>query len=287
MKYVLRILYNSSLFFGLLFFSHIHAEQKHTPTIHPSKKTEHWIIIHGTFARSIPLVKWWKKEGSGHQTLVKALSSKKKKVLVHSFAWSSENNHPARQQAARDLISFLKSLGNSTHRTIHIVAHSHGGTVALLAAHMIAEQRIPLRIAELFNLGTPIHASWYPKASSVIDTIYQLFSYGDMVQPVITMFQRILPPAPNIYNLQVKKDYSSPWHETLRSDELIMQLPTLHTLIKEPGEYCLHLDTKTKPEPFFTITPDTTREKDLATDLAFTRQIMNLYADSRKISFYE
>ena len=44
-------------------------------------KTEHWVIIHGTFARSSSFIKWWKKGGDAHEALSKALSHKKTALL--------------------------------------------------------------------------------------------------------------------------------------------------------------------------------------------------------------
>lgn len=265
---------STSLCFFLIFYC--------SSTSATSKTTEHWIVIHGTFARSTPFIKWWKPEGDGHLALRKALYKQKKNVITYAFAWSGHNNHGARTRAAQDLVKLISSCTKDSSHAVHIVAHSHGGTVALLAAQMLAEQKNSSRITQLFNLGTPVHALWYPRAFEKIDTVYHLFSYGDMVQPVITMFERILPAAKNVYNLQVKKDYGCPWHETMRSAELLSQLPTLSSLIKEPGDYCLHLDTKSKQEPFLTISLDTTRAKDLETDVAFTRQLLSLYSDSRK-----
>lgn len=247
-------------------------------------KTEHWIIIHGTFARSISFTKWWQKGGDGYQALSRALSCKKESIIIHAFGWSGHNDHQARKDAARQLVKLAQTYLTDSSHSLHIVAHSHGGTVGLLAAQMLAEQKSHLKIAQLFNLGTPVHAQWYPQAFSIIQTTYHLFSYGDMVQPVITMFERTLPTAPHVYNLQVKKDYGCPWHETLRSAELISQLPTLATLITEPGEYCLHLDTKNKDVPFLSVSVDSTRAKDLEADHAAIKQILTLYADSRKWS---
>ena len=247
-------------------------------------KTEHWVIIHGTFARSSSFIKWWKKGGDAHEALSKALSHKKDRITIHSFGWSGHNNHQARKDAARQLIKIAQTCLVDNSHSLHIIAHSHGGTVALLAAQMLAEQKSNLKIAQLFNLGTPVHFQWYPQAFTIIQTIYHLFSYGDMIQPVITMFERTLPSAPHVYNLQVKKDNSCPWHESLRSPELISQLPTLPALITGPGDYCLHLDTKTKPNPFLTISKDLTRVQDLNSDHAFIKQILALYADSRSIS---
>ncbi len=284
MNYVMRILYCSSLFFTLFSLSEIKPEinkPQNSPYL-SSETVEHWILIHGTFARAMP---WYKKGGSGYEALSSALASSHKIYTIDSFLWSSHNNHLARTKAAQELKELLQKLSVNKYHTIHIVAHSHGGTVALLAAHMIAlESNAPTRIKELFTLGMPVHVEWYPKAFDAIDTIYHLFSYGDFVQPVFTMFERMLPEAPHLYNLPVKKNNESLWHETLRSADIMRQLPTLHTLLTEKGNYCLHLDTKSKESPFFTVSSYTAeeKEKDHALDQAYIKQVINLYAETRK-----
>jgi pimeloyl-ACP methyl ester carboxylesterase len=290
MNYVIRILYYSSLFFGLFSFLEIKPEiqKPHDSPYLSSEKVEHWILIHGTFARALP---WYKKGGSGYEALSQALAhSKERKFTIRPFLWSSYNNHPARIKAAQELVELLQQISVNKYHTIHIVAHSHGGTVALLAADLLAsssqqsaEQPL-LKIHELFALGMPVHADWYPQAWDSIETTYHLFSYGDFVQPVFTMFERMLPEHPNVYNLPVKKNNEGLWHETLRSAEILMQLPTLHTLFLEKDTYCLHLDTKTQDTPFFTVSRYSTeeKEKDRAIDQAYIKQILNLYAETRK-----
>jgi|GEM_PF-3419250 len=285
MNYVIRTLYCFSLFFGLFSFLEIKSttsKPQNSPYL-SSEKIEHWILIHGTFARVLP---WYKKGGSGYEALSKTLTSQNKNFILHPFSWTGQNNHQARTKAAQELQELLQQLSANKYHTIHIVAHSHGGTVALLTANMLATvaKNAP-RITELFALGMPVHADWYPKAWDSIDTMYHLFSYGDFVQPVFTIFERMLPEAPNIYNLPVKKNNEGLWHETLRSTEILMQLPTLHTLLTEKGNYSLHLDTKSKEFPFFIAAFYTVeeKEKDCAIDQAYTKQILNLYAETRKV----
>ena len=285
MNYVIRILYCSSLSFGLFSFLEIKpgtSKSQNSPYL-SSEKVEHWILIHGTFARVLP---WYKKGGSGYEALSQALTAKNQPFLIHPFSWTGYNNHQARTKAAQELQELLQQLSANKYHTIHIIAHSHGGTVALLAANMLTEQSYHLRITELFALGMPVHADWYPKAWESIDTMYHIFSYGDFIQPVLTIFERMLPEIPNVYNLPVKKNNEGLWHETLRSAEILIQLPILHTLLTEKASYCLHLDTKSKETPFFTANPYTVeeKEKDLAIDRAYFKQIINLYAETRKWS---
>ncbi len=283
MNYVIRILYCFSLFFGLFSFSEIRTET-HRPQNSPylsSLQVEHWIIIHGTFARIIP---WYKKGGSGYEALSKFLTTQNKPHTINSFLWSSSNNHQARIKAAQELQELLQLVSINKYHTTHIIAHSHGGTVVLLAVQMMIDQQLNnIRIKELFTLGMPVYTDWYPKACNSIDAIYHIFSYGDFIQPVFTVFERMLPEAPHIYNLPVKKNNEGLWHETLRSADVIIQLPFLHTLFTEKGSYCLHLDTKSKETPFFTAAPYTAeeKEKDFAIDQAYIKQIINLYAETR------
>ncbi len=283
MNYVIRILYCSSLFFGL-FSSEIKTattKPQNSPYL-SSEMVEHWILIHGTFARVLP---WYKQGGSGYEALSRTLTSHNKNFVLHPFSWTGYNNHQARTKAAQELQDLLQQLSINKYHTIHIIAHSHGGTVALLAAHMLSVKDPLIRINEIFTLGMPVHAHWYPKAWDAIDTVYHLFSYGDFIQPVLTIFERMLPNESNIYNLPVKKNNEGLWHETLRSADVIMQLPTLHTLLTKKEQYCLCLDTKSKETPFFTVAPYTAadKEKDLAIDHAYIKQILNLYAETRKI----
>ena len=303
MNYVIRILYCSSLFFGLFSFLEIKptvTQPVDSPYL-SSEKIEHWILIHGTFARVFP---WYKKGGSGYEALAQALTnSGHGKFILHSFLWSSYNSHPARLKAAEELKELLQQLSTNTYHTIHIVTHSHGGTVALLAAQMIAEhptsltesyeghrsengsRNSPIRIHELFTLGMPVHVDWYPRAWNVIDRVYHLFSYGDFVQPVFTMFERMLPEAPHVYNLPVKKNNEGLQHTTLRSPDILMQLPTLRTLFTDKGNYCLHLTPHNNDTSTFTVVPYSTeeKEKDNAIDQAYIKQILNLYAETRKV----
>ena len=284
MNYVMRILYCSSLFFGLFYLEikTATARPQNSPYL-SSEKAEHWILIHGTFARALP---WYKKGGSGYEALSKTLASQNKNFILHPFSWTGSNNHQARTKAAQELQELIVQLSANKYHTIHIIAHSHGGTVALLAAHMLADHQSKdtVRINELFALGMPVHANWYPKAWAVIDKVYHLFSYGDFIQPVLTIFERMLPEEPNIYNLPVKKNNEGLWHDTLRSADVLIQLPTLHILLTTQGSYCLHLDTKSKDTPFFTADSYTVeeKEKDLAIDHAYIKQILNLYAETRK-----
>lgn len=243
----------------------------------PKPVHENWIFVHGTFAAK---VNWHKKDSAERKTLSNALKQKPKHFshTIHSFVWSGHNNHPARLKAAQALTELLKKL----NPPYHIIAHSHGGTVVLLAAQKLFEAKDPLTITELYCLGTPIHHDWYKNAHNNIKTIYNLFSYGDVVQRVLTLFQRTFPETPSVHNIQVKINAMSPRHTELHAPEVIAHLPALQKHFTEKKvDYCIHIKLENEV-PTLHLEVDATRTKDLLVDGYFTNTLINLYADSRR-----
>jgi RHS repeat-associated protein len=92
------------------------------------------------------------------------------------FNWSGANTDAARQQAAWDLAQELQRYHRENPcESIQVVAHSHGGNVALLASQFPG-----VAIDELVTLGTPILAGYQPSDS--IGSWYNISSSGDWVQ---------------------------------------------------------------------------------------------------------
>ena len=271
MNYVFNVIYRPS-FFALFFSVYIPCLQS-LPRCLP----EQWIIIHGTFATD---ARWHQKNSEEQKALAKTLKKlKHTNFELHSFTWSGENNHKARLKAADELLIFLKRLP----QPYHIIAHSHATTIVCIAAQkMIAYP--DFYIEELFSLGAPIYAPWYPDAHKKIKTLYHLFSYGDMVQTVVTLFERtIFEKLPHVHNIQLKINGSCPRHSDLHSPLVLEQLPYLQTLIKKQGPYCLEIE-KTKAG---TIIPklivELSREKDLEIDRNFRNQLISLYGQNKSI----
>jgi hypothetical protein len=106
-----------------------------------------FVLVHGTFARGAA----WTQEGS---TLRKALHARYGEVACfREFLWSGENSHKERVQAGDELRIFLQNLGSEVaDRPLFIVAHSHGGNVALYA---LRDVQIAERVSGIVTMGTP------------------------------------------------------------------------------------------------------------------------------------
>ncbi len=111
-------------------------------------------LVHGTFARGTG----WIQEGS---TLRKAIAealaahgeAAPRNLAFDVFEWSGHNAHKARIKAGYELASHIRELRQRHPHCRHfIVAHSHGGNIALLAHKHLPPELHALGIA---TLGTP------------------------------------------------------------------------------------------------------------------------------------
>lgn len=121
---------------------------------HRGRSHEDWIadpghhvvtFVHGTFARKASWIR-------GDSELSRALGEKLRvKPLV--FQWSGLNSSRARLQAAGQLRDHLRELLEK-HRTArhYVIAHSHGGNVALYA---LQDEDLKKRISGVVCLSTP------------------------------------------------------------------------------------------------------------------------------------
>lgn len=105
-------------------------------------------LVHGTFATGAP----WTKEGSAlRDEITAALPGRH--VVFDTFEWSGRNTHKARVKAGYALAAHVAELRTRYPRCKHfIVAHSHGGNVALFAHKHLPNVFHALGIA---TLGTP------------------------------------------------------------------------------------------------------------------------------------
>ena len=115
------------------------------------------VLVHGTFAKDAD----WTREGS---KLVKAIRQIEGSELI-SFSWSGKNSHRARKIASDELADLLKNdaiLHPDAKRTI--VAHSHGGNIALRALRQVEDE---VEVDDLICLGTPFLICNDSKSSSI------------------------------------------------------------------------------------------------------------------------
>jgi len=124
-----------------------------------NSKIDHWgddanhhgewivVLIHGTYARDAP----WTQEGSD---LCKVLGDRSgHSVLFRRFRWSGANSHRARLKAGTRLRRSLQGLRRRRpHARIFLIAHSHGGNVALDA---LADPRVAAHVGGVVTMGTP------------------------------------------------------------------------------------------------------------------------------------
>ena len=108
-------------------------------------------LVHGTFARDAP----WTRPGS-------ALSAALRQVDCHvtQFTWSGRNSHRARSRGALALAEHLQQqVTEHPGATQWMIAHSHGGNVALHAADRLRIARGGRTRATTVTLATPfLHA---------------------------------------------------------------------------------------------------------------------------------
>lgn len=111
-------------------------------------------LVHGTFARGTA----WTQDGSTlRKTIADAIGADDHgappDLTFDVFEWSGRNSHKARIIAGRELAEHIRSLRTRHPHCRHlIVAHSHGGNVALLAHKHLPPELHALGIA---TLGTP------------------------------------------------------------------------------------------------------------------------------------
>lgn len=103
-------------------------------------------LVHGTFATEAD---WTRPSHHSAEGWQNDLGS----TIFAPFKWSGSNSHEARLSASRELRSHLRALlalyPNSTHC---IIAHSHGGNVAL---HALGDTDLQNGILALVCLATP------------------------------------------------------------------------------------------------------------------------------------
>ncbi len=103
------------------------------------------ILIHGTFARDAT----WTLAG---EPIAEAIGTAIPGHAIRRFIWSGGNSHLARLNAARQLRDEIASLKAAGEQPVHLVGHSHGGTVALLA---LRDPETQHAVDRAVFLGTP------------------------------------------------------------------------------------------------------------------------------------
>lgn len=196
-----------------------------------------FITVHGTWSSECA---WYMPGGDFFDALEKSVLDNDGVVIP--FSWSGANSVDAREKAGRNLAKIIDSYDGSSARII-VVAHSHGGNVALLASHALKKNKIDI----LYTLGTPINSSIYPNMD-MINFCYNLFSFEDLIQPVFGMFAREHVPHARIGNIRVVLNGKEPDHAQLHNPIVGHWLASLHDIIKkEIGSGVIYFDNTKTP----------------------------------------
>lgn len=129
-------------------------------------------LVHGTFAKDAT----WTKDGSIlREQLAQDFADRGLDLEIDRFEWSGENSHRARIKAGRELAAHLERQYARDPMIRHfIIAHSHGGNVALYAHKHLDKAKHALGIA---MLGTPFLTANMTNAKLVDASDDEIFSY--------------------------------------------------------------------------------------------------------------
>lgn len=146
-------------------------------------------LVHGTFAKGAP----WTKDGSIlRREIAAALGEHGRDVVFGTFDWSGRNTHKARITAGYELARHIRELRNNCRACKHfIVAHSHGGNVALLAHKHLPEE---IHATGVATLGTPfIYAHLDPDLEQATEGgVRTEFAEGIVLNTLLWMLSGIL-----------------------------------------------------------------------------------------------
>lgn len=133
-------------------------------------ETETILVVHGTWAKG----KWW-LPGSPFIDYLDSVSNNAVYKQPDQFQWTGNNSHSHRLQAGNMLAKWLIKHPYVTT----IVAHSHGGNVAIVASKdLLYGERV---INKLVLLGTPSRSD-YPPVLRTIGILSNVYSFVDLVQ---------------------------------------------------------------------------------------------------------
>lgn len=121
-------------------------------------------LVHGTFARD---AEWIRPESAFSELIRRELAEPS---LIKSFQWSGDNNHQARFSGAKDLVAQVSStIAEYPHCRHFVVAHSHGGNLALAAQ---GDWSIKGKLSGIVTLGTPFISCAGRDLDSAIDSAF-------------------------------------------------------------------------------------------------------------------
>ena len=95
-----------------------------------------------------------------------------------SYNWSGGDTHAARVDAAKGLAEFIRSYKFAPGEGLNIIAHSHGGNVAIAAINM----GLGHKVDNLVTLGTPSTSSYRLNGTAGVSNWVNVFNVFDKLQ---------------------------------------------------------------------------------------------------------
>jgi hypothetical protein len=138
-------------------------------------------LVHGTWA---PNAAWTRRGSRIRQAIERRFGA----VEVRPFRWGGRNSHASRMRAARALARRLTGAIERAPRSHHfVIAHSHGGNVAL---HGLACLSDPNRVLGLITLSTPFLEA---QARTCTQEVEAFESFSRVLQSTGACLLAILP----------------------------------------------------------------------------------------------
>lgn len=170
------------------------------------------IIIHGTWAKNEA---WYKPGGDFFHEIEVANNYLQIVDEIISFSWSGKLGYSEQLIAAKKLSEKIVE-----YDFVILIGHSHGVTVGILSSMILSDNNSHcnnnLKIKKFYALGVPVDRDTiiYPDML-VIDKFYNLFSFGDIIQPVHGLHKRVFLEHKRITNIAIQIDDLHPSHSDL------------------------------------------------------------------------
>lgn len=172
------------------------------------------IIIHGTWACDET---WYTPRGDFFKSVARCAQELQIVDVVIPFSWSGKLSFQDQLQAAKNLIKVIEEFD-----WVILIGHSHGVTVGIICSRIMGENISNIKyfgkIKKFYALGVPVDPACniYPDMS-VIDKFYNLFSFGDYIQPVQDLYDRCFSWHERIANIAVQIRHEHPSHSQLHN----------------------------------------------------------------------
>jgi hypothetical protein len=181
-----------------------------------------FILVPGTWSSG---ASWYRPGGSFFEAFKK--NALLMDTSVVTFVWSGENSHQARVGAARKLAQLI-----SCYDSVHLVTHSHGSNVGILATHFLSQLHLDGKVHYFFALATPVLAEEYFPNMNRVHYFINFFSLADKVQTSFGLFQRTFPKHERIANTRVMIEKVQPTHSGIHDQIIGSWLPVMPLIIE-------------------------------------------------------